>query len=146
MADIFKTDTDREANLQHFGTFGNASVLAKKRTLAAAAVGDKIYFGVIPRGTLIYDFVSAAGALGTGVTIDFGYEKVNDEDTLTADPDYWTPSPIDYATAGFTRASAVPYETPVDVYLVATVVAASTTASGDLWAMPSYIYNGYDGT
>lgn len=96
--------------------------------LVAAQVGDKIRLSKVYAGTKVYDAKIVHGALGTGVTVDLGFEYCNGESGsnatafLSADAE---------AAAGKSSSSVAPVTLAYDAYIVATIGGAAATGKID---------------
>ena len=139
MADLNQVVARRVAQFTH--TYGNTTTFEKLVYEAvAAAANDKIYLGKLPQGATILDLLLDFDDLGTGVTLDVGYEKVNAGDTLTADLDFWIDGQDVATAAGAARSTARVVTFAVDVWVVATVLGAAAT--GSIAVYPQGIYDG----
>lgn len=121
MADLNKRELRRE--LVFTGTWGNAYKEHFSYSGDAAA-GDKIYFGVIPKGSDITDFRYVQDGSGAaGATIDFGFEGVEDG---AGTADYFAAG-VALDSAGAGRTSVRPWYADKDLYIVGTVASAGVT-------------------
>lgn len=93
----------------------------------AAAIADKIYYGVIPAGVEItgVDFVNDAAAVGG--TLSLGYEPVDGVSPVANLTAFFTAQPI--ATAGRQRGAIHPVLLSGAVRLIGTVGGAAIGAS-----------------
>lgn len=136
MASLNKESAD--ARLTFTGTFGNLSVGELMEFQAAgAAIGDKVYLGIVEPGSTVVAFDLYRTALGAGVTLTVGYEPRDPDSLLTADPDYWA-NAVAASAAGWIRSDAAPIHFEEGVYIIATI--AGGAATGLVQALPKYIY------
>ena len=111
---------------RHMDAHGNA--LNEPYTLTADAVAtDKLYFGIIPAGAKVTSVRTINEATAATVTLDLGFEPVNDLGP-TADNDYWLDA-ADIAAAGTDQSAAFPILFEHPVYLVGTVNTAAFGAA-----------------
>lgn len=111
---------------RHMDAHGNA--LIEPYTITAnAAAADKLYFGIIPAGTKVSRVRAINEATAATVTLDLGFEPVNDLGPA-ADLDYWLDA-ADIAAAGADESSAFPILFEHPVYLVGTVNTAGFGAA-----------------
>lgn len=78
---------DNANTVQHNGEYGNGAVSILEATVNAAAVDDTIYLGDVAGGNEIYRATIYREALGTGVTLNLGYQmksSADGSDDLTA--------------------------------------------------------------
>lgn len=105
--------------------------------LVNAQVGDKVRLNKLFAGTKIYDAKVVHGALGTGVTVDLGFEYANGEAGsnltafLTADAE---------AAAGKSSSNVAPLTLAYDAYIVATI--GGGVANGNLDSVLAYEFKG----
>lgn len=124
---------DYNAKPLHAQAFGNAWVeIYGYRN--AAAVGDKVYLGVIPAGVVVTALRLVADAAGAGVKVDLGFEPYDASDGPLADPDAWLAG-ADIATAGNVDSKAHPILFKRPVKLVATITGAAVTGTPQLTAV-----------
>lgn len=139
MANLNKAPVDKSQS--YAGTFGNDAVAIFKYTAAAAAIGDIIYFGKIPKGAYVHSFKMVNAALGASTTLKVGYTTAEIGGTLTADDDYFlTATATSSAATTNAIASAVPIKFTEEVYLIGTL--AGGAATGDVYLVVQYEYKG----
>lgn len=98
-------------------------------TLAAAQVGDKVRLNKLFAGTKVYAASVVAADLGTGTTLDLGFEYVNGEAGSVADAFF---NDLDVATAASATDKAIkPITLAYDAYVVATVAGGAATGALD---------------
>lgn len=136
MADLFKNEAKKA--LTFTGTFGNASLAHFTRTLAAAQIGDKVYLGVIPKGSRVYQFFYSHDAMGVGTTLSWGREPV-DGSEASDDVHFRTASDSSSAVGKFSLAAASAL-LDKDYYVYAIVGGAAAT--GQITASLLYLYEG----
>ncbi|WP_313619550.1 MULTISPECIES: hypothetical protein [unclassified Achromobacter] len=124
---------DYNAKPLHTQAFGNAWVETYGYR-NAAAVGDKVYLGVIPAGVVVTALRLVADAAGAGVKVDLGFEPYDASDGPLADPDAWLAG-ADIATAGNVDSKAHPILFKRPVKLVATISGAAVTGTPQLTAV-----------
>ncbi|MGE8688621.1 MAG: hypothetical protein ACN6PJ_15875 [Achromobacter sp.] len=117
----------------HTQAFGNAWVETYGYQ-AAAAIGDKIYLGVIPAGVVVTAVRLITDAAGAGVTLDLGFEPYDASDGPLADLDAWLAG-ADVAAAGIVESEAHPITFKRPVKLIATVAGAAFTGTPRLTAL-----------
>lgn len=133
---------DQLAQIPHTGSFGNRSAFNAQHNFAGEAQNDVVRLVKISAGTEVLDLKSFFEAFGAARTIDLGYTPVDSSSSLVADPDYWTPAPIDVSAAGASRSNtALPIKFTEDVYLIATLAGAAG-ADAEFAAVVDYIYHG----
>lgn len=135
MADLFKTQA-RKARV-FAGSWGNDSVSLPKRTLAAAAINDKVYLGIIPAESKLHTVELVHGALGASTTLALGWENV--DGTAGGGATEFLAAAAS-ASAGRRAYTGFPLETTKDIYVYATV--AGAVATGDVQLVAQYEYIG----
>lgn len=107
-------------------------------TLASAQIGDKVRLNKLYAGTKIFSAAVVAADMGTGVTLDLGFEYVNGEAGGSANGFY---NDLDVATAASTNNKFVkPVTLAYDAYIIATI--AGGAATGDLDTVLTYEFKG----
>jgi len=135
MADLFKPKTLKDRVFA--GTFGNNSASIKTRTLAAAAIGDKVYFAIIPYGAVIHSVTLRNAALGASTQLSLGWEYKDGTAGGSATA-FLTAGAT--ATAGSREYTGLPVETDKDVVAYATV--SGGAATGEVAVIIEYEYIG----
>lgn len=136
------TNGDRLTQIPHAGTFGNRSAFNAQHNFVNELQNNVVRLAKIPSGVEVLDIAAFFEAFGAARTIDLGYTPVDSASSLTPDPDYWTPSPIDVSSAGADRSNtALPIKFTEDVYLIATLAGAAG-ADAELAAVLDYVYHG----
>lgn len=125
MADIYASDYGNKP--LHMAAMGNAWT-EDYSAVAAPAIADKLYLGIIPAGVRVYEVRLKSGAAGASATASLGYEPV-DADGPSASAAYWL-SGADVAAAGVDRseASAITFNRPVKIVLTAAGANFASTA------------------
>ena len=106
-------------------------------TLASAQIGDKVRLSKLFAGTKIYDVKAVHAALGSGVTVDLGFEYVNGESGgnstafLSADAE---------SAAGKSSSAVAPLILAYDAYIIATI--GGGAATGKLDVVVAYEFKG----
>jgi len=121
---------DYNSKALHTQAFGNAWVETYGYR-GAAAVGDKLYLGVIPAGVVVTAPRLITDAAGAGVKIDLGFEPYDAADGPLADLDAWLAG-ADIAAAGIVDSKAHPIAFKRAVKLVATISGAAFTGTPQL--------------
>jgi hypothetical protein len=132
-------DTPQKDNIPMAGTFGNLSVGRGGMTLAAAAIGTKIYFCKIPGGSTLVDAHMINAALGASSTIALGLEYC-DGSSGGVSGTAVVAAAASTAAAGRVNMGLKPIEINKDMYLVGTTAGAVTSGAVD--AVFKYSYNG----
>ena len=135
MANIFSDDFAKKNSRN--GTFG-AAWTDTFTINKPAAIGDKIYLGVLYPSVIYTDIDLNFDALGAGATLSLGYEAYASGSNLTAAPiapnlTYWQ-SGLSVAAAGGSASRAHAIEFADAVALVATVAGGAIT--GRITATP----------
>lgn len=117
----------------HTQAFGNAWVETYSYQ-GAAAIGDKIYMGVIPAGVVATAVREINDAAGAGVTLDLGFEPYDASAGPLADLDAWLAA-ADIAAAGVVDSKAHPIAFKQPVKLVATIKGAAFTGTPKITAV-----------
>ena len=107
-------------------------------TLASAQIGDKVRLNKLYAGTKIFSAAVVAADMGTGVTLDLGFEYVNGE---AGGDDAAFMAATDVASAASsTQTAKKPVTLPYDAYIIATI--AGGAATGDLDTVLTYEFKG----
>lgn len=96
--------------------------------LAAANINDKVRLNLLYAGTKVYDAKLINAALGSGVTVDLGFEYANGEAGSNATQ--WLAAAA-CTNAGANRSAAAPIVLPYDAYVIATIKGAAATGQID---------------
>lgn len=122
------------------GTFGNNSVAIFKVTLAAAQVGDVVYFGKLPRGAYVHSVKMVNAALGSSSgTLTVGYSPSEAGSSTSAVNNYWiTATNTDSAAVTYAVAAGVPKLLAEEMYVIGVVATAART--GDVYVVVEYLY------
>lgn len=97
-------------------------------TLAAAQIGDKVRLNKVYAGTKVYGAKLVNAALGTGVTVDLGFEYANGEAGGVANAFL---AAANGAAAGAKESATAPVTLAYDAYIVATIAGAAATGKID---------------
>ena len=135
MTDLHKNEAKKA--LTFTGTFGNASLAHFSRTLAAAQIGDKVYLGVIPKGSRVFGATMYNAALGASSTVSLGREAVDGSDT--PDDDFFLGA-TSTASGAKTEDANAPWLADKDYYVYGIVGGAAAT--GALNVALSYSFEG----
>lgn len=121
------------------GSFGNNSVAIFPVTLAAAQVGDVVYFGKIPRGAYVHSAKLINAALGSSGTLTLGYTPSEAGSTYTPDDNYWiTATAMNTAAVTYAIAAGVPKLFTEEQYVIGVV--ATDVLTGAVYAVVEYEY------
>lgn len=136
MADVNKDAIRRE--ITHSGTYGNKTGRSYSYEASAVAANDKIYLGKIPAGSEICFSRLVFDDLGTGATLDVGWEYIDGTAGGGADVLF---DGVDVSTAaGSSDYAGFTQTLERDAYLYATPLGAAIT--GTLEVILDWIFHG----
>lgn len=118
------------------GPYGNASVIARTITLAAAAIADRIDFVELPPGTKLLDIKVINDALGASSTVSYGLVYPNGGGTDSAAALLAAAST---ASAGVRNGAFHPMTFDVPAVVTGTIGGAAATGSITVHAIYEYV-------
>lgn len=136
MADVNKTTSE---HMQPYsGSFGNNSVAIFKYEAAAAASGDVIYLGKLPKYAYVHNVVMYTDDLSNaGATLSLGYITAEVGGSLSG-ATYWTTTTDVASSAARTVSAAEPKLLSEEVHVIATVGTAAVT--GTIYVIVEFLY------
>lgn len=105
--------------------------------LANNVAGDKVRLSKVFAGTKVYAAKLITGALGAGVTVDFGYEYCNNDAPAVTNA---FGTAFNAAAAGKEEYQGAPIVLPYDAYIVAIIDGG--TANGEIDSVVTYEFQG----